>query len=387
MVSVTDPLFWVACLAIVASGVGVFLSNRASQGQQVDKRPLRQGVFMVALGATVGGLGLLMFSGLNTGMTADEAVFAPPYWVTYVLLALSLIAIVSGLLLILNLKNRAKYFFLLPATLWILGFTLFPLLYSLYLSFTNAALGRPTSLIGLDNYINIFKDNNVGQAVSVNAFMTIGGLVLTLVFGTFVAWLFNHDIPGLRALRAILTMPLFAAPVALGWLGIMIFNETSGPVNNIIRALGGAGVEWIISPAGAQMAVMIIDVWQWTPFVFIVALAAMQGVPEELVEAARLDTNSGWTIFWRITFPLISPALGTVALLRLVETFKILDIPISLTQGGPGAATKTYSFLARQIGLQSPFRQGYASAMAYLVVILCIVISTIYFSRVRERFD
>jgi len=386
MVSLSEPLFWIACIAVALTGAGVFLSSRAAR-KQADQRPTAQGVLTVALGAAIGVLGLVLFSGLNTGMTVDASVFAPPYWVTYILLAISLIAIVSGLLLILNLKNRAKYFFLLPATLWILGFTMYPLLHSLYLSFTNAALGRPTSWIGLDNYLNIFKDNNVGQAVSVNAFMTIGGLVLTLVFGTFVAWLFNHDMPGLRALRAILTMPLFAAPVALGWLGIMIFNEKSGPVNNIIRALGGAGVEWIVSPGGAQTAVMLTDVWQWTPFVFIVALAAMQGVPEELIEAAKLDTNSGWTIFRRITFPLIAPALGTVALLRLVETFKILDIPISLTQGGPGAATKTYSFLARQYGLQSPFRQGYASAMAYLVVILCIVISTIYFSRVRERFD
>jgi len=294
---------------------------------------------------------------------------------------------VSGLITVLNLKDRAKYFFLLPAALWILGFTLFPLIYSLYLSFTNAALGKPTTFIGIANYTRLFQDTDVAQAVLVNGLILVIDLELTLVFGTFVAWLFNHELRGLRALRAILTMPLFAAPVALGWLGIIIFNESSGPINNIIRGLGGTGVEWIISPIGARAAVMIIDIWQWTPFVFIVVLAAMQSVPEELIEAARLDTNSGWAIFRRITLPLIAPALGTVALLRLVETFKVLDIPIALTQGGPGAATRTYSFLVRQIGLQSPFRQGYASALSYMVVILCIIISTIYFWRIRERFE
>ncbi len=387
MVSVTDPLLWVLCLAIVVTGVGVWLTNRTLASGSPVRASRVAGATIVGLGIAVGGLGLLMLSGLRGGAPTDAPTIAPPYWITYVLLAISLIAIVSGLIMTLNLKNRAKYFFLLPGALWILGFTLFPLLYSLYLSFTNASLGKPTTFIGLTNYANIFQDSAVGEAVVANGIIAIGSVILTLAFGTFVAWLFNHDVRGIRALRTILTMPLFAAPIALGWLGVVIFNEQSGPINNIIRALGGPGVEWMVSPGGARAAVLITDVWQWTPFVFIVVLAAMQGVSEELIEAARLDTNSAWIIFRRITFPLIAPALGTVALLRLVETFKILDVPVSLTQGGPGAATKTYSFLARQIGLQSPFRQGYASAMAYLVVILCIVISTIYFSRVRERFE
>lgn len=285
------------------------------------------------------------------------------------------------------MKSRAKYYFLMPGVSWVLLFTLFPLLYSLYLSFTNARLGKPTQFIGFQNYVNIFSDQKAGEVASVSLFLTVGSLLLTMAFGTFAAWLFNHDLPGLKSFRAILTMPLFAAPIAVGYMGVVIFNEQHGPINNLISSLGGTPVSWITESWAARFAVLITDTWQWTPFVFIVALAAMQSVPDELIEAARLDTNSGWRIFRYITFPLIAPALGTVSLLRLVETFKILDVPLTLTGGGPGQATQTYTFYAYLQGLRSPFQQGYASAMAYLVVILAMIISSIYFWRVRARFE
>jgi multiple sugar transport system permease protein len=130
----------------------------------------------------------------------------------------------------------------------------------------------------------------------------------------------------------------------------------------------------------------LIDAWQWTPFVFIVVLAAMQSIPQELMEAARLDTSSSWLLFRKITLPLIAPALGTIAILRLVETFKILDIPLSMLGGGPGSSTQTYSYYAYQVGLKN-FQMGYGSALAYLLVIVCIIISTIYFRRMRSRYE
>jgi multiple sugar transport system permease protein len=117
-----------------------------------------------------------------------------------------------------------------------------------------------------------------------------------------------------------------------------------------------------------------------------VVLAAMQSIPDDLYEAARLDTSSEWMLFSRITMPLIAPALGTVAMLRLVETFKILDIPLSMTGGGPGSASQTYSYYIYITGLKN-FNQGYASAMAWLLVVISIILTTIYFQRVRERFD
>src|SRR5258708_5224462 len=234
------------------------------------------------------------------------------------------------------MKSGVKYIFLFPGLVWIIAFTVFPLLYSLYLSFTNAQLGKGTTFIGLQNYINIFSDPKIRDVGSLNIFLTIESTMLTLILGTFIAWLFNHHLPGLRIMRTILTMPLFAAPIAIGYLGVVIFNEQHGPINSLISSVGLTPVNWITDISAARMAVLITDVWQWTPFVFIIALAAMQSIPDDVFEAARLDTSSDWKIFANITFPHIAPALGTVVLLRLVETFKILDIPYTLTGGGPG---------------------------------------------------
>lgn len=298
-------------------------------------------------------------------------------------------------------RSRAGLFFLLPGVIWILVFTIFPLIYSLYLSFSNARMRnfqRGFDIIGFENYGEIFTDDRifgigellsptrVGGAVDASLFLTIGSTCLTLLLGTFIAWLFNHDIPGLRFFRSILTMPLFAAPIALGFLGLILFNETSGPINYALRGLGFEGVKWMTDPWSARTAVLLLDAWQWTPFVFIIVLAAMQSIPDELYEAARIDTSSSWALFRSITLPLVAPALGTVALLRLVETFKILDIPLSMLGGGPGAATQTYSYYVYITGLED-FDMGYASAQAYLLVIIAIIISSIYFWRVRARFE
>src|SRR5262245_47201721 len=127
------------------------------------------------------------------------------------------------------MKNRAKYLFLLPGVIWVLVFTIFPLLYSLYLSLTNARLGRPVEFRGLTNYGRIFSDTRVQETVTMTLFVVIGSLLLTMILGVFAAWLFNHDLPGINKLRAIMTMPLFAAPIAVGYLGVIIFNETHGP--------------------------------------------------------------------------------------------------------------------------------------------------------------
>lgn len=298
-------------------------------------------------------------------------------------------------------RSRARMFFLLPGVIWILAFTIFPLLYSLYLSFTDARMRNFNTgfdFVGFENYAEVFTDDRVvgigslfsdgrvSGAIDTTIFLSIGSVILTVVLGVFIAWLFNQDIPGLRIFRSILTMPMFAAPIALGFLGLVLFNETSGPINYALRGMGLEGVKWMTDPWSARTAVLLLDAWQWTPFVFIIILAAMQSIPEELYEVARIDTASSWVLFRHITLPLILPALGTVALLRLVETFKILDIPLSMLGGGPGAATQTYSYYIYITGLRN-FDMGYGSALAYLLVIVAIVISTIYFWRVRARFE
>ncbi len=217
--------------------------------------------------------------------------------------------------------------------------------------------------------------------------LVVVSVTLTVGLGLGLALLFNREIRGQRVFRSLFTMPLFAAPIALGYLGLTIFHEDVGAVNTVLRALGMVSLpRWFSDVWLARLAVILVDVWQWTPFCFLVILAGLQSLPDEIYEAAQLDTASGWDTFRFITFPLITPVLFTVTILRMVETFKMLDIPFSLTSGGPGAATQTYSFYIYLTGLRN-FNFGYASALAYLLLILLIIISMFFFSRLRQIYE
>ncbi|NDJ62824.1 MAG: sugar ABC transporter permease [Chloroflexi bacterium] len=283
-------------------------------------------------------------------------------------------------------KSPAGWFFIMPGVVWVLFFTLFPLLHSFTLSFTNLRLGRDAEFIGFENFARILSDQRVEETIVTTLFLAVFGVIFTLFLGTFIAWLFNRTLPGLRIFRTVMTIPLFAAPIALGFLGKVMFNQENGPINYMLASFGFQPVPWFTDPVAARVAVMIVDTWQWTPFVFIVVLAAMQSISDELYEAARIDTSNGWDLFRFITFPLIAPALGTVGILRLVETLKILDIPLAMTDGGPGTATQTYSYYTYITGLGRSFNLGYGSALAFGLVIVAIIITSIYFWRVRERF-
>jgi multiple sugar transport system permease protein len=284
-------------------------------------------------------------------------------------------------------SKRTGLFVLLPAVVWILTFTVFPLIQSLWISFQSMRLGRPSKFAGWNNFERVFTDDRVREVLYTTAFLSIGGLILTLTFGVAMAWLFSRDIPGIRFIRAALTMPLFTAPVAIAFASIALFNETNGPVNNLLAALGvDDPVLWLSDPRIARVTVLIVDSWQWTPFVFIIVLAAMQAVPEDLYEAARIDTNSEAKIFFKVTLPLIMPAIGTVAILRFVETLKILDVPLNLTAGGPGLATQTYSYYTYITGLRS-FNLGYGAALSWVLVILCVIITTIFFAINKKRYE
>ncbi len=284
-------------------------------------------------------------------------------------------------------RSRMKYLFVLPGILWVLTFTIFPLLYSLRLSFFKARLGRPEKFIGLQNYVDAFKDYRFWDAMGVTLIFVIASTTITVLGGLGLALLFNREMRGQRVFRSLFTMPIFTSAIAVGYLGLTIFHEQVGAVNTVLIALGMAHPPaWFSSVWLARLAVILVDTWQWTPFCFLVLLAGLQAMPEEVYEAGRLDTSSEWDIFRFITLPLIAPILLTVTMLRLVETFKMLDIPFSLTSGGPGAATQTYSFFVYLVGLRN-FNQGYASALAYILLVIMMVITIFFFNRMRKGYD
>jgi multiple sugar transport system permease protein len=307
--------------------------------------------------------------------------------------------------------SSVRNLFLMPAVIWVLVFTIFPLGYSLYAAFHNVTSetvvnrievprldseGNPVlrsdgtprmrtevvretvntwEFVGLTNFARIFKDPVLHEAIKVTAIFVGFGVTIQMTLGLALALLFNRDMPGRSLMRTIMILPIFTTPVAAGYLFFTIFYEEGGP-------LGWTGIPWLSSPSWALFSVIVVDVWQWTPFCFLVFLAALQGIPDELLEAARLDTNSGWTTFKEVVLPLLMPTIVIVLLLRFAEAMKVFDIVASLTVGGPGNATQSLSYLAFRTGLRF-FDVGYASAIAYTLLALVMVVVTILFKRIK----
>ncbi len=288
-------------------------------------------------------------------------------------------------------KERIKYLFVGPGIIWVLIFTIFPLLYSLRLSFFKARLGQEQTFIWLANFGKAFTDYRFWAVLKTTIFFVGVDVVVSVLLGLFLAVLVSRPLRkplrGTRVIRSFLTMPLFTAPIALGYLAITIFHQEVGAVNTILRMLGVMNLPaWFSVPWLARIAIAMVDIWQWTPFCFLVILAGLQSLPDEIYEATVLDTSSGWQMFRYITLPLVGPVLFTVTILRMVETFKLLDLPFAMTSGGPGMATQTYSYYIYLTGLRS-FNIGYASALAYILLAIMLVISLFFFRRLRQIYD
>lgn len=310
--------------------------------------------------------------------------------------------------------GKIRFLLLAPAVIWVLAFTVFPLGYSLYLAFYKIeqkvevkrekqpmldAAGQPVlddagqprtknvvikeqvniaTFIGLDNFKRMLTDSQVHEAVRVTLTFVLIAVPLELALGFLLAVLFNQHIFGRPILRAFMILPIFATPLAVGYTFFTIFYEVGGP-------LAWTGIPFLSNPTWALMSVIIVDVWQWTPFCFLVFLAALQGVPDELYEAARVDGANAWDMLKEVMLPLLIPTIVIVLLLRMAEALKLFDIPFALTGGGPGVATQPFSMLAFRTGLRF-FDLGYASAMSYAFLAVIMIVITLFFRRLRANY-
>lgn len=284
-------------------------------------------------------------------------------------------------------RDRTKWAFISPAIVWIAVFTVFPLLYAVYTSFFSFTTGgKINQFVGLANYSRLLTDNNLRAGMWTTLRFVSSTVFVEMVLGLALALLLNREIRGKNVLRAIMTLPLFATPVAVGYLAITLYYEKNGPINRLISSLGGSDIPWLSDPFWAQVAIVLVDVWQWTPFVFLVVLAALQGLPQDLYEAAKVDGASSWQLFRRITLPLLQPTLWLILLLRLVEAFKVLDIPYSLTLGGPGQATKVFTMFTYETSRRFK-NHGYGATQGFLLLFVVMLIVSLLWGRIRELYE
>jgi multiple sugar transport system permease protein len=281
----------------------------------------------------------------------------------------------------------AKYTFLMPTVILILALSIFPLIFSLILAFMSWDLSRLQGgirFIGLQNFVTLFSDTRFWNTARVTVFFVLGSVGLQYILGFGLAILLNQEIRFRRFFRVAFLMPMMLTPAAVGYVGRMLFNESMGPINDIIKHLGGPVVPWLSNPKLALPSLILLDTWEWVPFMTIVLLAGLQSLPPEVLECARVDGAGDWTIFRHIIFPMLAPVSITAILIRALEAFKLFDIVMVMTGGGPGTATETVTMYAYIVGMKNG-NLGYASAIAYSLLVMVILFSTLFLNSLRSR--
>ena len=286
------------------------------------------------------------------------------------------------------MREPIRHLFIWPAVLIVLLVTLFPLVYSLTISFQTMRLVPPTPprFVGFDNYANLLSELRFWQVLGNTSLIVFVSVVLQYMIGFALALALFANVPGERLFRISFLFPMLMAPVAVALIWRMLLHSTIGPVNEFFTALGFPNLPFLTNTIMAKFSIIMVEVWQWTPFVILLMLAGLQSLPVSIYEAARLDDASPWQQFWGITFPLLLPLSAAVVFIRLIEGFKLIDTVFVLTGGGPGISTETLTLYAYQEGLKK-FNLGYTSALSFTFLIAVILLGTLYLAILKPHLE
>jgi multiple sugar transport system permease protein len=288
--------------------------------------------------------------------------------------------------LILATRRHGEALLLLgPCALYLVAFSVYPLVVSLIRSFQSYDPRADTwTWIGLGNYHELVTSSQFWDTVQHTAVFTFAGVAIQVVVGTALALFFNQRLRGSTIVRGILILPMLLTPVVVGLMWRALLNPEWGMLNWIVVELGFGNVGWLSDPDVALWTLILVDCWQWTPFVFVIVFARLQALPHEVFEAADVDGANWFKRTRHVTLPLLAPAIVFAAVFRGIDAFRTFDLVWGLTLGGPGRSTVTLSLESFRSGFEF-FRYGYSSAVAYVMVIVAAIGVTILFRFVRVR--
>jgi len=274
-------------------------------------------------------------------------------------------------------ENGLLVLFLLPAVVILIVTQGYPLAYSAYFSLHDWTLARsphPGPYIGFDNYNRAFEDSVFMGSVETTIAFALAATFFELLVGFTLACLTVGESLWHQISRTILIMPMVIAPVAVGTMWRMLYSARAGLINHLLGQVGIDGPDWLGDPSVALTSLVIVDVWEWSPFVMVIYAAALTSLPQEPFRAATVDGASRWQIFRHITLPLLMPVTLLVLMFRLIDTLLTLDIVVTTTFGGPGFRTHTLSFWIYQQGLRY-FNISYSAATSWILLLGCLLIA------------
>jgi multiple sugar transport system permease protein len=289
--------------------------------------------------------------------------------------------------------TRARRWFPLwliaPATLLLVLITVLPFLDAVRTSLTtwNVLSTIPPRFVWFQNYRDALTDPLFWSSLKVTLIFVGGVIVFQLTIGLAIALLINNLPRGQQLVATVIVLPVVLAPMVVGFQWRVLFDGDFGPLDYLLQQIGLPALAWTGDARLALPSLMLVDFWEWTPFVVLLLYAGLRSLPRPVFEASRVDGSTPWQTFWNITVPLLRPAIAIVLILRIIATFKLFDIVFVLTQGGPGTATENLTYYTYTQGF-TYFKYGYATALGIIEMIMVTILANIvlrYMERPIER--
>ncbi|WP_374370876.1 carbohydrate ABC transporter permease [Dongia sp.] len=293
-----------------------------------------------------------------------------------------------------GLSDRSiAWLFVTPTILLLLAINIFPLIWTVYLSFTNYASNRPNRPVvnvGIKWYQDILSSPEVWAAMQATAHFVFWTILFQTVIGFALAYLIDRKFRGHAFWTTIILIPMMLSPAVVGNFWKFLYQPQIGLFNYIVSFFTGlppSSFEMLGSVTLAPWAIVIVDTWMWTPYVMLICLAGLRSIPDYILEAAEVDRASRWQQFWSITLPMALPFIMLAVLFRGIENFKMFDMVMLLTGGGPGSTTELASITLKRQAFEA-YRTGYSSAFAIILFVVVFGLANVYvkaLNKVKQR--
>lgn len=279
----------------------------------------------------------------------------------------------------------APFILLIPLLVTLLVITVFPIIYALITSFQDFRLDASTkSFIGFRNYLTIITDLRFWNGLKNTLTFSFGAIIFELFIGLIISLLLVRSCFGSSVLKSLILIPMVSTPVVISLIWILLLNPQFGLLNYFFSLLHIPPQSWLASPKQAMWALILVDVWEWTPFAVLVLIAGLQSIPEELYEAAAIDGAKSFQAFRFITLPYLEPFILIVMVFRFMDAFRWFDTIAVITKGGPGISTETWSYY----GYITAFKHldmGYSAALGVIMLFTVVFISQLFIKRIFRK--